>query len=109
VVNPTLFGKLPFDVERDLTPVCLVAAAPFVLVTHPSVPVKTAGDLVALAKAKPGTLKYASSGSGTNLHVAAELFKMLTHTDIVHIPYRGGGPALIGLLGGEAQLSFLSL
>jgi tripartite-type tricarboxylate transporter receptor subunit TctC len=109
VVNPSLFGKLPFDVEKDLAPVCLVAAAPFVLVTHPSVPVKSVGDLIALAKAKPGTLKYASSGNGTNLHVAAELFKMLTATDIIHVPYRGGGPALIGVLGGEAQLSFLSL
>ncbi len=109
VVNPSLFGKLPFDVEKDLAPVCLVAAAPFVLVTHPSVAVKSAKELVALAKTKPGTLKYASSGSGTNLHVAAELFKMLTATDIIHVPYRGGGPALIALLGGEAQLSFLSL
>ena len=109
VVNPSLFGKLPFDVEKDLAPVCLVAAAPFVLVTHPSVPAKSVNELIALAKAKPGTLKYASSGSGSNLHVAAELFKMLTAADIVHVPYRGGGPALIGLLGGESQLSFLSL
>jgi tripartite-type tricarboxylate transporter receptor subunit TctC len=109
VVNPSLFGKLPFDVEKDLAPVCLVAAAPFVMVAHPSVPVKSVDELVALAKSKPGTLKYASSGSGTNLHVAAELFKMLTGTDLVHVPYRGGGPALVALLGGEAQVSFLSL
>ena len=109
VVNPTLFGKLPFDVERDLAPVCLVAAAPFVLVTHPAVPVKSVSDLISFAKSKPGTLKYGSSGNGTNLHVAAELFKMLTGADLVHVPYRGGGPALVALLGGEAQVSFLSL
>ncbi len=109
VVNPSLFAKLPFDVARDFAPISLVASAPFVLAVHPSVPAKTAADLVTLAKAKPGALKYGSSGSGSNLHVAAELFRMLTGTDISHVPYRGGGPALISLLGGETQLCFLSL
>jgi len=109
VVNPSLFAKLPFDAARDFAPVSLAASAPFVLATHPSVPVKTAADLVALARAKPGTLKYGSSGSGSNLHVAAELFRMVTRADITHVPYRGGGPALIALLGGETQLCFLSL
>ena len=109
VVNPSMYRKLPFDVARDFAPVSLIGAAPFVLVVHPSVPVKTVKDLVALAKARPGKLNYASAGIGTNLHVAAELFKNLTHTDIVHIGYKGGGPALVATLSGEADLSFLSI
>ena len=109
VVNPSLYSKLPFDVMKDLAPVSLLAASPFVLVVHPSVPVKSVKELIALAKAKPGKLNYASAGNGTNLHVAAELFKTLTRTDIVHIPYKGGGPALAAMLGGEADLSFLGV
>ncbi|MFN7086758.1 MAG: Bug family tripartite tricarboxylate transporter substrate binding protein [Burkholderiales bacterium] len=109
VVNPSLYAKLPFDVARDLAPVSLVAASPFVLVVHPSVPVKSVRELIALAKAQPGKLNYASAGNGTNLHVAAELFKNLTKTNIVHVPYKGGGPALAAMLGGETDLSFLGV
>ncbi len=109
VVNPSLYAKLPFDVVRDLAPVSLLAASPFVLVVHPSVPVKSVKELIALAKAQPGKLNYASAGNGTNLHVAAELFKTLTKTNIVHVPYKGGGPALAAMLGGEADLSFLGV
>jgi tripartite-type tricarboxylate transporter receptor subunit TctC len=108
VVNPSLF-KLPFDVTRDLVPVSLLADSPFVLVVHPSVAVTSVKELIALAKAKPGRLHYSSAGSGTNLHVAAELFKNLTGVNLVHIPYKGGGPALASLLGNEAQLSFLGI
>ena len=109
VVNPSMYRKLPFDVVRDLAPVSLIGAAPFVLVVHPSVPVKSVKDLIALAKSQPGKLNYASAGIGTNLHVAVELLKNLTKTDIVHIGYKGGGPALIATLSGEADLSILSI
>ncbi|HXF65697.1 MAG TPA: tripartite tricarboxylate transporter substrate binding protein [Burkholderiales bacterium] len=109
VVNPSMFSKLPFDVTRDLAPVSLLAAAPFVLVVHPSVPAKTVKELVALAKSRPGKMNYASAGNGTNLHIAAELFKNLTATDIVHVPYKGGGPALTAVLAGESDMSFLSV
>jgi tripartite-type tricarboxylate transporter receptor subunit TctC len=109
VVNPSMFKKLPFDVVKDFAPVSLIASAPFVMVVHPSVPAKTVKEFIALAKAQPGKLNYSSAGIGTNLHVAAELFKNLTHTDIVHIGYKGGGPALTALLSGEVELSFLSI
>ena len=109
VVNHSLFSKLSYDVTRDLAPVSLLADSPFVLVVHPSVPVTSVRELVALAKARPGQLNYSSAGSGTNLHVAAELFKNLANVNLVHIPYKGGGPALAALLGNEAQLSFLGV
>src|SRR6185295_5319673 len=109
VVNPSLFPKLPFDVEKDLAPVSLVATAPYLVVVHPSVPARSLKELVALAKARPGVIKYSSAGNGTNLHVAAELFRNLTGASMVHIPYRGGGPALTAVVAGEADLSFLAL
>jgi len=109
VVNPALYPKMPFDAERDFAPVSLVGSSPFVLVAHPSVPAKSVKELIALAKAHPGKLNYSSAGNGSNLHVAAELFKNLTGTNIVHVPYGGGGPALIAILNGEAGVSFLSL
>ena len=109
VVNPSLYRKLPFDVTKDLAPVSLIGAAPFVLVVHPSLPAKSVKDLLALARAQPGKLNYASAGIGTNLHVAVELLKNLTKTDIVHIGYKGGGPALVATLSGETGLSILSI
>jgi tripartite-type tricarboxylate transporter receptor subunit TctC len=109
VVNPSLYPKIPFDTERDFAPVSMLGSSPFVLVVHPSIPAKSVQELVALAKAHPGKLNYSSAGSGSNLHVAAELFKNLTGTNIVHVPYGGGGPALIAILNGEAGVSFLSL
>jgi tripartite-type tricarboxylate transporter receptor subunit TctC len=109
VVNPSLYPKMPFDAERDFAPVSLLGSSPFVLVVHPSVPAKSVKELIALAKAHPGKLNYSSAGNGSNLHVAAELFKNLTATNIVHVPYGGGGPALIAILNGEAGVSFLSL
>ena len=109
VVNPSLYPKLPFDTERDFAPISLLGSSPFVLVVHPSVPARTVRELIALAKAHPGKLNYSSAGNGSNLHVAAELFKNLTGTNIVHVPYGGGGPALIAILNGETGVSFLSL
>jgi tripartite-type tricarboxylate transporter receptor subunit TctC len=109
VVNPALYPKMPFDTERDFAAVSLLGSSPFVLVVHPSVPAKSVKELIALARAHPGKLNYSSAGSGSNLHVAAELFKNLTGANIVHVPYGGGGPALIAILNGEAGVSFLSL
>ena len=109
VVNPSLFAKLPFDVVRDFAPVSLIAAAPFVLVVHPSVPARSVMELIALAKKQPGKLNYPSGGKGTNSHIGVELFKNLTGTRIVHVPYRGGGPALMAVLGGEMDLGFIGI
>ncbi len=109
VVNPTLFKKLPFDVINDFAPVSLMVSVPFVLVLHNSVPAKSVKDLIALAKAQPGKLSYASAGNGSNLHVAAELFTNLTGTKMLHVQYKGGGPALVAVLGGEVNLSYLSI
>jgi tripartite-type tricarboxylate transporter receptor subunit TctC len=109
VVNPSLYKKLPYDTVKDFAPVSLLATSPFVLVVHPSVPAKSVAEFVALAKKQPGKLNYSSAGIGTNLHVAAELFKNLTKTDILHVPYKGGGAALIATVGGEADLSFIGV
>lgn len=107
VLNPSLYPKLPFDVNVDLAPVSLIGAAPFILVVHPSLAVRSVEDLIALARKEPGRLNYPSGGNGTNSHVAAELFKSLTATNIVHVAYKGGGPAVIATVSGEAQLAFL--
>lgn len=109
VVNPSLFSRLNYDVPRDFAPVSLLAGAPFVLVAHPSVPVASVRELIAYARVRPGELNYASAGSGTSLHMAAELFKSLARLDIVHVPYKGGGLALAALLGGETQMSFFGV
>ena len=101
--------KLAYDNERDLVPVAFVGAVPNVLVVHPGLGVGSVADLVKLAKAQPGKLNYASSGSGSTQHIAAELFKDATGTFITHIPYRGSAPALIDLMGGQVQMSFDTL
>lgn len=107
--NPSLYPKLTYDPLRDLAPVTLVAIAPSILVVHPSVPASGPRELVALAKSQPGALNYGSFGSGSGAHLAAELFKLETGTDIVHVPYKGGGPAITALLGKEVQLVFSSM
>ena len=109
VVNPSLFGKLNHDVVKDFAPVSLLAAGPFVMAVHPTLPVSSVKEFIAYVRVRPGELNYASAGSGTNLHVAAELFKSLTKLSIVHVPYKGGGPALVALLGGETHLSFIGV
>jgi tripartite-type tricarboxylate transporter receptor subunit TctC len=109
VVNPSIFRKLPFDVVNDFAPVSLMVSVPFVLVVNNGVPVKSVKDLIALAKAQPGKLSYASAGNGSNLHVAAELFNNLAGTKMLHVQYKGGGPALVAVLGGEVSLSYLSV
>ncbi len=107
--NRSLYPRMTFDPVRDLTPVTLVAIAPTIVASHPSVAAKTPQELVALAKARPGHLNYGSFGAGSGAHLAAELFKLETGVDIVHVPYKGGGPAITALLAGEVQLVFSSM
>jgi tripartite-type tricarboxylate transporter receptor subunit TctC len=109
VVNPSLLKKLPFDVVKDFAPVSLMVSVPFVLVVNNAVQAKSVKDLIALAKAQPGKLSYSSAGNGSNLHVAAELFNNLAGTRMLHVQYKGGGPALVAVLGGEVNLSYLSV
>jgi tripartite-type tricarboxylate transporter receptor subunit TctC len=109
VVNASIFKKLPFDAQQDFAPVSLLTSGSYVLVVNPSLPVKSVKDLIALAKAKPGSLNYASGGNGTNLHIAAELFNTTAGIRMAHVPYKGGGPALTSLVAGETALSFPSL
>ena len=94
VINPSL-AKLPYDPVRDFTPVSLLAALPFALLVHPSSPARSTAELIALAKSKPGGLNYASSGAGGGAHLSGELLKTITKVDLTHIPYKGGGPALL--------------
>ncbi len=109
VINPSVFPKLPFNTEKDFAPVSLIAAGSYVLVVHPSVPAKSLRELVAAAQSKPGALNYSSGGNGTNLHIAAELFRIQAAINMAHVPYKGAGPALAAVVGGEADLSFPAL
>jgi tripartite-type tricarboxylate transporter receptor subunit TctC len=105
-VNPALYGKLPFDPVKDFAPVVLIATAPNMLVVHPSVPAATVRELIAYARSNPGKLNVASSGGGTSVHLAAELFQSLTGTKFVHVPYKGAAPAMPDLLSGQVDLMF---
>ncbi|MET3918563.1 tripartite-type tricarboxylate transporter receptor subunit TctC [Variovorax sp. OAS795] len=108
-INPLLYPKLPYDADKAFAPVSLVAELPLAMMVHPSVPAKTAAEFVALAKTKPGQMSYSSSGAGGAPHLAAEMFKDQTGTFILHVPYRGGGPAIADLLAGHVQLSFMTV
>jgi tripartite-type tricarboxylate transporter receptor subunit TctC len=108
-LNPTLHKNLPFEPIRDFAPITQLSSFPNLLTVHPTLPVKTVKDLIALAKAKPGSLNYGSSGSATGTHLSAELFKYMTGIDMVHVPYKGGGPAVQALLGGQVQLNFATI
>ena len=108
-VNPSLQPKLPYDSLKDLAPVIHLAAAPVILVLHPSVPAQTVKELVALAKSKPGALAYASGGNGASTHLAGELFKMVAGVDIVHVPYKGTGPAIADVVAGQVQMNFAGI
>jgi tripartite-type tricarboxylate transporter receptor subunit TctC len=108
-INPSLYRKLPFDTVKDFAPVTLVALAPLLLVVNPSVQAMSVKELIALAKSRPGQLNFANSGSGTTAHLAGELFKRMAGIDIVSIPYKGGGPAVIALLGGQVQIYFSTI
>jgi tripartite-type tricarboxylate transporter receptor subunit TctC len=108
-VNATLNPKLPFKFVRDIVPVALVSELPLVMEVNPSVPAKTVSEFIAYCKANPGKVGFASSGIGTPQHVTAELFKLTTGVEMLHVPYRGGAPALTDLLGGQVQMMFSPL
>lgn len=104
-VNPSLYKQMPFDVVKDFAPITQISASPGVLVVHPSVPVRSVKELVALAKAKPGALDYGSSGVGGFGHISGALFCLMTGTQMVHIPYKSSAPSLTDLIAGQIQLS----
>lgn len=105
-VNPAMFPKLPFDTNRDFTPVSMLATAPNVLVVHPSLPVKSVRELISFAKSRPHQINYGSSGNGGTGHLAMEMLKQMAGVDLVHIPYKGGSPALNAVLMGEVSVLF---
>ena len=107
-VNPSLYPKLPYDLIRDFTPISLLGIAPYLLVTHPALPVKSVKELVALARAKPEELRFGSAGNGSGAHLAGALLNSLAGVKTVHIPYKGGGPAMTDLVAGQLQLSYLT-
>ena len=108
-VNPSIYPKLPYDGVRDFEPVSLVGIVPNLLVAHPSVKANNVKELIALAKAQPGKITYASAGNGTTVHLAAELFNSMAGVDLMHIPYKGSAPAVTDLMGGQVDIMFDSL
>jgi tripartite-type tricarboxylate transporter receptor subunit TctC len=108
-VNPHLYSDITYDPRRDFAPITLIASIPLVLLVHPSVPTRNVRELIALAKAKPGQINFASAGNGSGAHLAGELFKSMTETDITHVPYKGTGPALTDLLAGQVQMFFSTM
>jgi len=108
-INASLYKNLQYDALRDLAPISVLAESPNLLVAGPGLEAKSLGELIALARAKPGALNYSTAGAGTSQHIAGELFKLRTGTDIVHIPYKGTAPALAGVMGGEVQFSFANV
>ena len=105
-INPALYAKMPFDPNKELVPVAPLVSLSNVLVVHPSVPVKSVQEVIALAKREPGKWVYASSGNGTSIHMSGAMFTQMTATDIAHIPYKGSGPAVTDLLGGQVHMMF---
>jgi tripartite-type tricarboxylate transporter receptor subunit TctC len=104
VMNPALYPKVTYDVQRDLAPITLAVSQGNILLSNPSLPVRSVSELIALAKAQPGKLNYASPGNGTPQHIGMEMFNRMAGVDIVHIPYKGGAPATVALIAGEVQL-----
>ena len=108
-INPALYAKMPFDPVKDLVPVIALVSLSNVLVVHPSVKANSVAELIALAKAEPGKLTYASSGYGTSIHMSGEMFKHMARVDILHVPYKGSAPAITDLLGGQVMIMFDNL
>ncbi|HZQ63505.1 MAG TPA: tripartite tricarboxylate transporter substrate binding protein [Casimicrobiaceae bacterium] len=108
-INPSLYPRMPYDHIKDFAPVILVAAVPNVMEVNPSVPAHTVQEFIAYAKANPGKVNFASSGSGTSIHLSAELFKVMTGIEMTHVPYKGSAPALTDLMGGQVQVMFDNL
>jgi tripartite-type tricarboxylate transporter receptor subunit TctC len=107
--NPALYAKLPYDPVKDFSPITLTVGTPYVMTVHPSLPVTTLKEFVAFAKARPGQLNYASAGNGSTHHLCGELLKSMTGINIVHVPYKGGPPSTMAVLGGEASMHFSSV
>jgi tripartite-type tricarboxylate transporter receptor subunit TctC len=105
-VNPHLYPKLPYDPLKDFAPVALIVRSPYILVAHPALPVKSLKELIALAGARRGQLAYASAGHGSGANLSGELLKIMAKVDLVHVPYKGAGPALVDLVAGQVPLSF---
>ena len=105
-VNPALFSKVPYDPLRDYAPITLLGSGGYILVVHPSLPVRTVKELIALAKTRPGQIAYSSSGNGSGGHLAAELLNSMAGIKMLHVPYKGGGPALMDLIAGQVQVLF---
>lgn len=108
-VNSALYPKLPYDAVKDFSPISLVSTAPNILIVHPSLPVKSVRDLVALAKAKPGDLTFGSGGNGSTAHLSGELFRVLAKVNMLHVPFKGAPAAVIGVMTGEISLAILNL
>jgi tripartite-type tricarboxylate transporter receptor subunit TctC len=108
-ISMSLYPKLAWDLARDFEPVTLLATTPHIVVAHPSLPAKTVKELVALARARPGDLTYSSAGNGTVTHLAGELFRHVTGVEMRHVPYKGGGPSVVALLGGEVAVGFSTM
>ncbi len=105
-INPAIYSKIPYDPVRDFTAIIQIAQVPNVLIVHPSLPVKTVKDVIALAKANPGKLTFSSSGSGSSDHMSGELFKSMAKVDLVHVPYKGGAPAITDAIAGQVSMTF---
>jgi tripartite-type tricarboxylate transporter receptor subunit TctC len=108
-ITPALYGKLPYDAMRDLTQVTVIGAAPLVLVVNPSLPAKSVKDLIALAKAKPGQLTYGSSGTGGGAHLVFEMLEAMAGIELTHVPYKGAGPAVIDVIGGQVHMTMATI
>jgi len=108
-INPSLYARMPYDPDKAFAPISLVAELPLAMMVNPQVPAKTVAEFIAMAHSKPGQFTYSSSGAGGGPHLAAELFKRDSNTFILHVPYRGGGPAVADLLAGHVQLSFMTV
>jgi len=108
-INPGLYKKVPYDPVKDYAPVTLIASYPLILAVNPGVPVKNVKELIALAKGKPGTVRFGSSGNGSPGHLSGEIFKGMAGVDMVHVPYKGGAPSTLAVLSGEVQITFATL
>lgn len=108
-INPSLYRKIPYNVVKDFAPITLVATYPLVLATHPSLPAKSVKELIGAARAKPGQFRFASSGNGSPGHLSGEILKSLAKIDLIHVPYKGGAPANVAVLSGEAHMTFATL
>jgi len=108
VINPSLFDKLPYDPVKDYAPITLIGSAPYVLVVHPALPANSVRELIALAKSRPNGITFASAGNGSGAHLATELLKSMAGIELIHVPYKGAGPALPDLIAGQVQMMFVT-